>query len=70
MTRHGRLVSSISGSIPRLSLDQHNFYVGVVEKPPPPPLTEERYGKMECKYPEGGHCQSALLPQEVFNVPF
>jgi len=23
----------------------------------PPPLTGEQYGKMEPKYPEGGHCQ-------------
>ena len=36
---------------------------------PPPPLTGEQYGKMEPKYPEGGHCQSVLRPQGVFNVP-
>jgi len=30
----------------------------VVEKSPPPPLTGEQYGKIEAKYPEGGHCQS------------
>jgi len=30
----------------------------MVEKPPPTPLTGEEYGKMEPKYPEGGHCQS------------
>jgi len=41
----------------------------VVEKPPSPPLTGEQYGKMEPKYPEGGHCQSVLGPQGVFNVP-
>ncbi|KAK2144591.1 hypothetical protein LSH36_745g02062 [Paralvinella palmiformis] len=41
-----------SGRIPRLSLNQHSLYVGVVEKPPPPPLTGEQYGKMEPKYPE------------------
>jgi hypothetical protein len=58
-----------SGRIPRLSLIQHSLYVGVVEKPPPPPLTGEQYGKMEPKYPEGGHCQSVLRPQGVFNVP-
>ena len=23
-------------------------------------LTEEQYGKMEPKYPEGGHCQSKI----------
>jgi len=39
----------------------------VVEKSPPPPLIGEQYGKME--YPEGGHCQSVLHPQGVFNVP-
>ena len=50
-------------------LIQHSLYVGVVEKPPPPPLTGEQYGKMEPKYPEGGHCQSVLRPQGVFNVP-
>ena len=44
-----------SGRIPRLSLNQHSLYVGVVEKPPPPPLTGKQYGKMEPKYPEGGH---------------
>ena len=37
--------------------------------PHPPPLTGERYWKMELKYPEGGHCQSVLRPREVFNVP-
>ena len=58
-----------SGRIPRLSLNQHSLYVGVVEKTPPPPLTGEQYEKMETKYPEGGHCQSVLRPQGVFNVP-
>ena len=58
-----------SGRIPRLLLNQHSLYVGVVEKPPPPPLTGEQYGKMEPKYHEGGHCQSVLRPQGVFNVP-
>ena len=58
-----------SGRIPRLSLIRHSLYVGVVEKPPPPPLTGEQYGKMEPKYAEGGHCQSVLRPQGVFNVP-
>ena len=58
-----------SGIIPRLSLNQHSLYVGVVEKSPPPPLRGEQYGKMEPKYPEGGHCQSVLRPQGVFNVP-
>ena len=53
-----------TGRIPRLSLNEHSLYVGVVEKPPPPPpLTWEQYGKMELKYPEGGHCQSILLPR-------
>ena len=58
-----------SGIIPGLSLNQHSLYAGVVEKSPPPPLTGEQYGKMEPKYPEGGHCQSVLRPQGVFNVP-
>ena len=58
-----------SGRIPRLSLNQHSLYVRVVEKPPPPPLTGEQYGKVEPKYPEGGHCQSVLRPMEGFNVP-
>jgi len=57
------------GRIPRLSLFQHSLYVGVVKKSPPPPLTGEQYGKMELKYPEGGHCQSVLHPQGIFNVP-
>ena len=38
-----------SGRIPRLSLNQHSLYVGVVEKSPPSPLTGEQYGKMEPK---------------------
>ena len=58
-----------SGRIPWLSLNQHSLYVGVVEKPPPPPLTGEQYGKMEPKYTDGGYCQSVLRPQGVFNVP-
>jgi len=41
----------------------------MIEKPPPPPLTGEQYGKIEPKYLEGGHCQSVLCPQRVFNVP-
>ena len=36
---------------------------------PSPSLTGEEYGKMEPKYPEGGHCQSVLHPQGVFNAP-
>ena len=40
-----------------------------LRSPPPPPLTGEQYGKMEPKYPEGGHCQSVLRPHGVFNVP-
>ena len=55
--------------MPRLSLIRHSFYVGVVEKSPPPPLTGEQYGKMEPKYAEGAHCQSVLPHQEVFSVP-
>jgi len=58
-----------SGRVPRQSLNQHSLYVGVVEEPPPPPLTGEQFGKMEPKYPEGGHCQSVLRPQGVVNVP-
>ena len=34
--------------------------------PPSPP--GEQYGKIEPKYLEGGHCQSVLRPQWVFNV--
>ncbi|KAK2147299.1 hypothetical protein LSH36_561g03098 [Paralvinella palmiformis] len=45
-----------------MSLIRHSLYVGVVEKPPPPPLTEEQYGEMEPKYPEGGHYLSVLRP--------
>ena len=26
-------------------------------------------GKMEPKYPEGGHCQSVLRPQGIFDAP-
>jgi len=36
---------------------------------PPPPLTEEQYGNMEPKYPEGGHGQGVLHHEGVFNVP-
>jgi len=36
-----------SGRIPRLSLIQRSLYVGVVQKPPHPPLTGKQYGKME-----------------------
>ena len=57
-----------SGRIPRLSLNQHSLYVGVVKKPPPPPLTGEQYGKMEPKYPEGGHCQ-CFMSSGFFNGP-
>ena len=64
------LLFCCSGGIPRLSLIQHSLYVGVVEKTPPPPLTWEQYGKMEPKYPEGGHCQSVLRRQGVFTSPF
>ena len=32
-----------SGRILRLSLIRHSLYAGVVEKPPPPPLTGEQY---------------------------
>jgi len=32
--------------------------------------TGEQYGKMEPKYPEGGHCQSVLRHQGFFNVSF
>jgi len=50
------------GRIPRLSLIQHSLNVGVVENTPAPSLTGEQYGKMELKYPEGGHCQNVLRP--------
>ena len=59
-----------SGRIPRLSLIRHSLYVGVVEKPPPPPLAGEQYGKMEPKYPEGGRCQSVLCPWFFLTSPF
>ena len=52
------------------SAQSPSVYVGVVEKPPPPPLTGEQYGKMELKYPEGGHCQSVLRPQGFLTSPF
>ena len=58
-----------SGRIPRLSLIQHSLYFRLVEKSPPPLLTGERYENMEPKYPEGGHSQSVLRPQGVFNFP-
>jgi len=37
---------------------------------PPPPLTGEQYGKIEPKYPEGGHCQIVLRLQGVLTSPF
>jgi len=52
-----------------VSLIRHSIYFGVVEKPLPPPLAGEQYGKMEPKYPEGDHCLSVLRPMGVFNVP-
>jgi len=55
-----------SGRIPRLSLIRHSLYVGVVEEPPPPPLTGEQYGNIEPKYTEGGDCQSVLRHQGFF----
>ena len=36
---------------------------------PHPPLTEEQYGKLESKYHEAGHCQSAKRLRGVFNAP-
>ena len=53
----------------RLSLIRDSLYVRVVEKSPPPPRTGKQYGKMEPKYPEGGHCQSVLRPHWVFKRP-
>ena len=67
---HSCIMFCCSGRIPRLSLNQHSLYVGVVEKSPPPQLTGEQYGKMEPKYPEGGPCQSVLRPQGVLTFPF
>jgi len=58
-----------SRRIPRLSLIQHSLYIRVVETSPPLPLTGEQYGKMEPKYPKGGHCLNGLHPQGVFNIP-
>ena len=63
------LLFCCSGTIPRLSLIRHSLNVGVFEKPPSPLLTGEQYGKVEPKYPEGGHYQSVLHPQWVFNIP-
>ena len=54
----------------KLSLIRQSLYVGVVEKPPPPPLTGEQYGKMEPEYPEDGHCQSILPCQGVLASPY
>ena len=35
----------------------------------PSQITGEHYYKMEPKFPKGGHCQSIVRPQGVFNVP-
>ena len=67
---HKQLLLCYSGRIPRLSLIRHSLYVGVVEKPPSPPLTGEQYGKMEPKYHEGGHCQTVLRPHGVLTSTF
>jgi len=40
-----------------------------LQVPPVPSLTGEQHGMTEPKYPEGGHCQSLLLPQRLINVP-
>jgi len=40
----------------------------MVETISSPPLTGEQYGKMEPKYLEGGHCQSVLHPEGIFNI--
>ena len=63
------VVALLFGENPNLSLIRHSLYVGVVEKPPPSPLTGQQYGKMKPKYPDGGRCQSVLRPQFFFNVP-
>ena len=39
----------VRGESPGCALNQHILYVRVVQKSPPPPLTEEQYGKMEPK---------------------
>ena len=62
-------VLCFSGRISTLSVIQHSLYVGVVEITPPPPLTGEQYGKMEPKYPEGGHCQSVYVLRGVKRPP-
>jgi len=43
------------------------FIIEWLFKTPPSPLIGEQYGKMKPKYPEGGHSQSVLHPQVVFN---
>jgi len=48
---------------------KHSLYVGVVKKLLPHHSQGEQYGKMELKYPDGGHCQSVLRPQGIFDVP-
>jgi len=53
-----------------MSISQDSLYVGVVEIPPPPPLTGEQYGKTELKYPEGGHWQSVLRLRGSLTSPF
>ena len=45
------------------------FMLEWLRNPTPPPLTGEQYGKMEPKYPEGGHCQSVLRPHGVSHIP-
>ena len=59
-----------SGRVPKLSLIQHTSMLERL-RTPPPLLTGEQYGKMETKYPEGGHSQSVLRPQWVsLSSPF
>ena len=63
------LLACISEGIPQaVACSAQPLYGGVTGKPLPPPLTGEQYGKVEPKYPEGGHCQSVLRPQRVFKV--
>ena len=52
------------------------FFSGIIPQavaysvqPPPTTTHVEQCGKMEPKYPQGGHCQSVLRPHGVFNAP-
>jgi len=46
----------------------HFFIIEWLFISPLPPLAGEKYGKMEPKYSEGGHCQSVLHTQGINSV--